>query len=79
MYADLTRAVGPVMVEVEEEEEEKPAEDTGSDQEGAAGPVAVRRVDTTLAVKTTGRQKFGDTRTMKFYGMESPILAEFQK
>ncbi len=78
MYAELTRAVGPVMVEEEEEEEEgekSAEEDTAAGQEGTAGPVAVRR-DTT---QIPGRQKFGNTRKMKLYGMESPILAEFQK
>lgn len=33
----------------------------------------------TFAIKTTGRQKFGDTRTMPMFSIELPILAEFKR
>ncbi len=33
----------------------------------------------TAVIQTTGRQRFGDTRSMGQFGLDSPILVEYQE
>lgn len=89
MYTELTRAVGTVSDAPKKEEKKKEEKDEKKDakemvEEETVGDVKTVRdakemVGDNLEVKSVGRQRFGDTRTMKSYTLESPILVEFQR
>lgn len=72
MYIELTKATGLVTMEKEEVQKEEKKDET--------------EMTETPAVKceqnqmmSTGRQRFGDTRTMQIFKLDTPILIEFQK
>lgn len=74
MYIELTKAVGLVMdgestLTKDPSTSDKIPTSSQEKTDEAANPV----------VTSTGRQRFGDTRTMKCFKLDDPILVEYQQ
>jgi len=78
MYIELTKTVGEIMdVKPKNELNEEKAEDVVK-SEVKSGDVE-KSENTVRSVVSTGRQRFGDTKLMPMYTLETSILVEFMK
>jgi len=75
---ELTKTVGEIMdVKPKNELNEEKAEDVVK-SEVKSGDVE-KSENTVRSVVSTGRQRFGDTKLMPMYTLETSILVEFMK
>jgi len=75
MYIELTKTFGEVVdVKPENEQNEQKSEDVVMSED-----VKVKSENTVMSVVSAGRQRFGDTKSMPMYTLETPILVEFMK
>ena len=87
LYADLTRTVGLIQEErkpvaaVTNEEGKKNEKEEGKEKIEEEGEMEAAEVkpEHSMEIRSIGRQRYGDTRSMPFYSLKSPVLAEFQR
>lgn len=78
MYIELTKTVGEIVDDVQPKKEQQNAEknkETPEARESSSEDVT----EVVKSIVSAGRQRFGDTKLMAMYSLETPILVEFKK
>lgn len=81
MYIELTKTVGEIVDDVQPKKEQQNAEknkETPEARESSSEDVTEEE-NVVKSIVSAGRQRFGDTKLMAMYSLETPILVEFKK